>query len=143
MLPTPTQLVERFYGIVWNKADEAEARRILDADFRFRASLGPELRGPGGFIAYLRAVHAALEGFTCTIDDLIATDDRAAAKMIFHGRHRGKFFGIEPTGRDVRWSGGAFFTMSGGKITELWILGDVDAVKRQIMPEYQGESFSV
>jgi steroid delta-isomerase-like uncharacterized protein len=143
VLPAPIELVERFYNVVWNKADEGEARRILDADFRFRASLGPELRGPGGFIAYLRSVHVALEDFVCSIDDVIATDDRAAARMSFHGKHRAKFFGVAPTGREIRWTGAAFFTMSGGKITELWVLGDVDTVKRQVMPEHPTESFSV
>lgn len=64
MTPTATVLVERFYHRVWNKADEVEAHEILDIDFRFRGSLGPELRGPDGFIAYMRSVHAALEDFT-------------------------------------------------------------------------------
>lgn len=142
MSRAPVELVERFYDVVWNKADEAEARRILDADFRFRASLGPELRGPDGFISYLRSVHAALENFVCIIDDVVATENRVAARMSFRGRHRAKFFGAAPTGQEIRWNGAAFFTVSGGKITELWVLGDVDAVKRQVMPDHPTESFS-
>ena len=143
MPATPHQLVERFYHRVWNQADEAEARTILHPDFRFRASLGPELRGPGGFIAYLRSVRAALENFTCTIDELIATEDRAAARMSFHGVHRGKFFGIAPTGREIRWSGAAFFKIGNGMIAELWVLGDIEAVRRQLSPEQSLESFKV
>jgi steroid delta-isomerase-like uncharacterized protein len=143
MSATPRELVERFYHVVWNRADEAEARQILSADFRFRASLGPELRGPGGFIAYLRSVHAALENFTCTIDELIATDDRAAARMSFHGRHRATMFGIAATGRDINWSGAAFFKISDGMIAELWVLGDIEAVRRQLAPEQAVETFHV
>ena len=143
MSPTPRELVERFYYVVWNRADETEARKILSPDFRFRASLGPELRGPGGFIAYLRSVRAALPDFVCTIEEVIETDDRAAARMSFHGTHRAKFFGVEPTGRDIRWAGAAFFTVAGGQITELWVLGDVEAVRRQLAPEHAPESFSV
>jgi predicted ester cyclase len=142
-MPTAKDLVERFYNEVWNRADERVAREILDADFRFRASLGPELRGPDGFIVYLRAVHAAVGGFTCTIEDLIATQDRAAAKMLFHGSHRGKFFGAAATGREVRWSGAAFFTVRDGRIAALWVLGDIDGLKRQLMPERPAESFTV
>jgi hypothetical protein len=37
-----------------------------------------------------------------------------------------------PTGRQISWSGGAFFTMDGKQITELWVLGDIDGVKRQL-----------
>ena len=143
MSPKPRELVERFYNIVWNQVDEAEARRILSPDFRFRASLGPELRGPGGFIAYLRSVHAALENFTCTIEELIETEDRAAARMSFTGRHRGKMFGIAPTGRDIAWSGAAFFTIEDGMIAALWVLGDVEAVRRQLEPERAAETFQV
>jgi predicted ester cyclase len=129
------ELVERFYHRVWNRRDEIEAQRILDGGFHFRGSLGPELRGPGAFIAYMRSVNAALEDFTCQIDDVIASADRAAARMTFHGRHRGKFFGIEPTGREVRWSGAAFFKTRDSKIIELWVLGDVEAIRRQLEPQ--------
>ena len=74
---TEAEPVEQFYHRVWNGADEAEARRILGRDFRFRGSLGPELRGPDGFIAYMRAVHGALGGFTCHIEEIIAAADHA------------------------------------------------------------------
>jgi predicted ester cyclase len=140
---TASDLVGRFYDVVWNQANEAEARNILAPDFRFRGSLGSELRGPGGFIAYLRSVHAALENFICTVEEMIATPDRAACRMSFSGKHCGKFFGAAPTGRDISWNGAAFFTTAGGKITELWVLGDVDAVKRQVMPQHPAESFKV
>jgi steroid delta-isomerase-like uncharacterized protein len=140
---TATALVERFYDVVWNKADERAAREILDPTFIFRASLGPELRGPDGFITYLRSVHAALENFTCAIEDLIATEDRAAAKMRFTGTHRAKFFGIEATGRHIKWNGAAFFTAHGGRISELWVLGDVEAVMRQLMPERTPQGFAI
>jgi predicted ester cyclase len=125
-------LVERFYFEVWNRADERVAREILHCDFRFRASLGLERHGRDGFIDYMRSVHAALGNFTCTIDDLITTEDRAAARMTFKGVHRARFFDVEPTGREVRWAGGAFFTVAGTQIAELWVLGDVDSLKQQL-----------
>jgi predicted ester cyclase len=132
MQVTPKSLVERFYDEVWNRADESVAREILHPAFRFRASLGLEKRGPEGFIAYMRSIHAALGGYTCVIDDLVATEDRAAARMTFRGVHRGRFFGVEPSGREIAWAGAAFFKTEGGKIVELWVLGDVDGVKRQL-----------
>ena len=50
MTLTPSELVGRFYHEVWNRADEAVVREILDEDFRFRGSLGPECRGQDSFI---------------------------------------------------------------------------------------------
>ncbi len=129
---SPRELVERFYDEVWNQADAAAAKEILRADFRFRGSLGTESRGPEGFIEYTRSIHAALADYCCTIDDLIATSDRAAARMTFSGVHRGRLFSVDATGREIRWSGAAFFTTDRGQITTLWVLGDVDGVKQQL-----------
>ena len=136
MALTAAELVERFYHLVWNKADETEARKILASDFRFRGSLGPELHGPEGFIAYMRSVHETLGGFTCQIEEVIAAVDRAAARMTFHGRHRGKFFGIEASGQQIHWSGAAFFKTRDGKIIELWVLGDIEEIRRQLEPQH-------
>lgn len=143
MALTAGELVERFYYRVWNKADETEARRILASDFRFRGSLGPELRGPDGFIAYMRSVYDALGDFTCQIEEVIATVNQVAARMTFHGRHRGTFFGIAPSGREIRWSGAAFFKTHDGKIIELWVLGDIDEIRRQLDPQRRAVTFEL
>ncbi|MEI6641293.1 MAG: ester cyclase [Novosphingobium sp.] len=129
---TPTRLIERFYHEVWNRADEDVAREILAVDFRFRGSLGPEKHGVDGFIDYTRQVHAALAGYTCTILEIIEREERAAVWLRFAGVHRGKFFGVEATGREISWAGAAFFGFLEGRIAELWVLGDVDAVKAQL-----------
>ncbi len=126
------RLVERFYDDVWNKADEVAAAEILALEFRFRASLGPERIGPAAFIDYMRSIHAALRGYTCSIIDLIESGDRVAARMDFRGVHQGVFFGVPATGREIAWSGGAFFTTNGLQIVESWVLGDIDAVKQQL-----------
>ncbi len=132
MKSVPRILVECFYFEVWNRADERVAHDILRRDFRFRASLGPERQGPDGFIEYMRSIHAALGNYTCVIDDLITAENRAAARMTFKGVHCGRLFDVEPTGREVRWAGGAFFTTANGQISELWVLGDIDSLKQQL-----------
>jgi len=126
------QLVERFYYAVWNKADETVAYEVLHPDFEFRASLGPERHRPDGFIDYMRSIHAALADYECIIDDLIESGSRVAAQMRFRGIHRGLFFGVPATGREITWTGAAFFTIDADRIARLWVLGDIDAVKRQL-----------
>lgn len=132
MLTTPEALVRSFYDDVWNRRDEATAHAILAPGFAFRGSLGPERSGVEGFLDYMRSVHTALDGYTCTIEDLVATEGRVAARMRFAGRHQATFFGIEATGLEIAWAGAAFFTMAEGRIAKLWVLGDIDAVKRQL-----------
>src|SRR4051794_26538137 len=97
----PRRLVERFYYEVWNKGDEVVAREILAPDFRFRGSLGPEPTGSDGFIGYMHSIRTALADYECIIDDLIETGTRVAARMRFRGIHRGQFFGVPTTGREI------------------------------------------
>jgi len=132
MSNTPKQVVERFYHEVWDNADERVAREILDENFRFRGSLGPEKHGPDGFISYMRLIHEALGNYRCIIEDLVTTENRATARMTFKGTHQAKFFDVEATGREIVWAGAAFFTIVEGRILELWVLGDIDSVKQQL-----------
>jgi len=126
------RLVKRFYEEVWNKADEAVAREILHDDLSFRGSLGVVHTGREGFLQYMRATLTALAEYECVIEDLIASETRAAARMTFTGIHRGVFFGVPGTGRRISWAGNAFFSTDGRQITELSVLGDIDAIKRQL-----------
>jgi predicted ester cyclase len=80
----------------------------------------------------MRSIHAALADYRCIIEDLIVTESRAAARMTFKGLHCGRFFEALPTGREIRWTGAAFFTTDGKQIVDLWVLGDVDSVKKQL-----------
>ncbi len=127
-----TKLIHRFYNEAWNQNDDDCAREILHKDFGFRASLGPVRTGPEGFIAYMNEVRGGLPDFRCDIEEVIDAGSSAAAKMCFSGTHQGLFFDVPGTGKTITWAGGAFFKGDGRQITALWVLGDIDAVKRQL-----------
>ena len=125
-------LVQRFYGDIWNRCDFSVAEKILKPDFRFRGSLGSETIGIPAFLAYVESVHHALEGYRCTIEELVADNNHASARMTFAGRHRAPLFGVAATGRAVSWAGAAFFTVAQERIASLWVLGDIEGLKRQL-----------
>lgn len=129
-----TRLIERFYHEAWNEKDEDCAREILQKNFDFRGSLGPLRTGPEGFIRYMNELWIGLPDFRCDIEEVIDAGDNAAARMKFSGTHKGMFYGIPGTGKSIIWEGGAFFKGDGCQITALWVLGDIDAVKRQLGP---------
>jgi steroid delta-isomerase-like uncharacterized protein len=131
-LADPASLVQRFYAELWNRADLSVAQEILHPQLTFRGSLAAMACGRDGFLDYLRQVHAALADYRCTIDDLVATSDRAAARMTFTGIHRALFFGVPATGRRITWSGAAFFIIAERVIHKIWVLGDVDSIRQQL-----------
>ena len=126
------KLVERFYEELWNRANERVAYEILSENFKFRGSLGIEKQGPDQFLDYLRTIHKALKNYTCIIDDLVVDRDRVAARMTFKGLHRAEFLGKSATDKEISWAGAAFFKMDGQRISELWVLGDIDSIKKQL-----------
>jgi steroid delta-isomerase-like uncharacterized protein len=132
-VPASAQLlVERFYLEVWNHCDERLAREILHPALEFRGSLGTTLQGVEGFIGYLRAVHRTLGDYRCQIEDLIANETRAAARMRFGGLHREPLLGYPATHKPVSWPAGAFFSTDGDRITRIWVIADLDALTRQL-----------
>ncbi len=129
---SPSELVEAFYSDVWNRQDLNLAHKILSRDFKFRGSLGSEKQGVEGFLEYHSAVHAALGSYTCTIKNLICMDDGVAARLITRGIHQATLFGVSATHKEIEWGAAAFFRISEGQLSELWVLGDIDAVKQQL-----------
>jgi len=125
-------LVQRFYGEIWDRWDKDVAYEILTEDFLFRGSLGADRRGIDGFLDYVDRVRTALGDYRSDIGEMVEEPDRLAVKMTFSGDHRAEFFGVPATGKRISWSGAAFFGFRDGRISQLWVLGDIDAVKTQL-----------
>jgi predicted ester cyclase len=121
-----------FYDDVWNRRNKALVSSLCHEGFTFRGSLGSEKRGCAEFCDYLNAVTVALELYVCTVQALVVEADKAFAKVLFSGLHRAEFLGFPPTGKRVSWMGAGLFTFVGEKISDLWVLGDVDGLRRQL-----------
>jgi predicted ester cyclase len=128
----PEQAVRSFYDRVWNRLDKAAIPELMHPDITFRGSLGPSMKGHAAFADYVDMVTSALADYRCTVLDLVCEAERAFARMLFEGIHRGPFMDFAPTGRRVEWAGAALFTLKEGRIADLWVLGDVYGLREQL-----------
>ncbi len=126
------ELVQKFYDLIWNRHDKTAIPEILHESLEFRGSLGLDKTGHAGFIEYLDMVHEALGEYRCTIVEMVAERSRVFARMRFSGVHQGEFLGFRPTNRQVAWEGAALFGFKDRKISDIWVLGDVHALERQL-----------
>ena len=55
--------------------------------------------------------------------------------MRFHGIHRAELFGVPPSGRHVWWIGMPIFTFAGGKVRDLYVLGDIHGLIARLKGE--------
>jgi predicted ester cyclase len=91
-------LIARFYLEMWNRFDKTIFPDILTEDIRFRGSLGQYKNGYAEFGEYVDFIQRAFPDFSNEVEEIISEDDKAFAKLIYRGTHRGEVFGIEPTG---------------------------------------------
>jgi predicted ester cyclase len=126
------ELVQLFYEKFWNECDLGIAAEILDPNVTFRGSLGSGASGIQEVCDYVLMVTTALSGYRCEIEVLITEGDRAAAKVRFSGLHTGEFLGHLPTERHLEWIGTAFFAKNESKLSDIWVLGDLDSLRAQL-----------
>jgi steroid delta-isomerase-like uncharacterized protein len=130
--PGNVLLVERFYHELWDRFDKALIPELLTEDVRFRGSLGRHTVGHGPFAEYMDFVRHAFPDFTNRIEEIVSEGERSFARLTYRGTHRGELFGIPPTGRRVEYAGAALFHFRGGRIAEVWVLGDVYGLLQQL-----------
>lgn len=124
--------VRIFYKELWDRSDISLIPSLFHEDFTFRGSLGPVLVGYQEFSDYVMWLTQTLENYTSDIFALIEQGNQVAGKLRFHGIHRREFFGVPPTGRHVAWHGAPIFTFEGDRIRDLWVLGDIYGLMRQL-----------
>jgi predicted ester cyclase len=117
---------------MWNRWDETLFERLLDPDIELRGSLGQTRRGFAGIAAYMQFVRAAFPDFQNELELMVEEGDAVFARLRYTGTHRGAIFGVAPTGRRIEYAGAALFRFRGGRISSVWVLGDVDGLKQQL-----------
>lgn len=127
------EIVRKFYDAIWNNADKTVIPELLTEDFTMRGSLGiAQQGGHHGFVTYMDFVRRALGNYRCEIIEMVEEDNRLYARMLYSGVHQGELFGYAPTHGKIKWDGVAVFTFAEGRIADLWVLGDVHSVIKQI-----------
>lgn len=118
--------IRAFYAELWEQGDLSRLPALMHDDVAFQGTFGQVMHGHDAFAAYVRSVRLAFSVYRCEIRDLVARDDRVAARVGFSGRHdAGPFLDFPPSGRDLAWEGVGFFRLDGSRIRHLWVMGDM------------------
>ncbi|GGI97531.1 ester cyclase [Neoroseomonas lacus] len=118
--------IRAFYAELWEQGDLSRLPALMHEEVAFQGTFGQVMRGHDAFAAYVRSVRLAFSEYRCDVRDLLAQDDRVAARVGFSGRHEaGPFLDFPPTGRNLTWEGVGFFRLEAGRIRHLWVMGDM------------------
>ena len=134
---TVETLVRRFYDELWIRFDETLIPVLLTEDVTVRGALGRHAVGHAAFADYMRLVRSAFPDFEQTVEEVVvdAVGGSAFARLQCRGTHHGALLGLPATGRRVSYEAAARFETRAGRIADVWVLGDLHSLVRQIGTE--------
>jgi steroid delta-isomerase-like uncharacterized protein len=112
-------IVRRFFEIGPSKGDLDAANELLAPGFVLHVPL-PCSPGVRGIDEVISACRTAFQDLHVTVEDMVADEDRVAARFTARGIHMGAFMGLPPTGKPITMTGMEIFRLEKGKIAELW-----------------------
>ena len=117
----------------YNERDlEAEAA-VLAPGLVVHVSVAPgPLEGLEAWRQFTGAFSEAFPDVRLTIQDILSEGVMVAARVAFHGTHRGEFQGIPPTGKEVAFTSMEFNRVVGGQVEEHWVELDLLGLMQQL-----------
>jgi len=92
-----------------------------------------DLHGIEAMKAFATELREAFPDSRDPIDIQITEGDMVATRFTSRGAHRGKFMGVEPTGKELPWTGITIEHISAeGKIVESWANSDMMGMMEQL-----------
>ncbi|MCW5774300.1 MAG: ester cyclase [Rhodospirillaceae bacterium] len=101
--------------------DEAEFDAVMAEDYIQHNHLGNGRAPVKKMVASLRRAFPDLK---VAVEDMVAEGDRVAARVTITGTHRGRFLGVEPTGKPVTIRSVDIWRIEDGRLKEHWDVVD-------------------
>lgn len=111
-------VMRRFVEFI-NTGSKELAEELISPDAVFHVPGNPEpMRGPAGYLAVIGMMRSGFSDIQWTLEEMIAEDDKVAARFTMRGTHQGSFFGVPPTGKTIAVQALNFYRLSGGQFVE-------------------------
>ncbi|WP_419771432.1 MAG: ester cyclase [Candidatus Marinarcus sp.] len=125
-------LVKVYYEELWNKNNKEYIDILFDDNITFHGSLDINAVGKKEFEEYMDNILTGIPNLFHGIELMICEGDYIAVRAIYNGTHKGKIFNFEPTGNRIKYNGASFFKFKDGKIIDVWVLGDLNSLNKQL-----------
>jgi len=126
------QVMQRFVEFI-NTANEQLGNELINPNAIFYVPGNPEpMRGPAGYLTIIGMMRGGFPDIQWMLDDMVAEDDKVAARFTMRGTHRGKFFGVPATEKSIEVKAMNFYRFSNGQIIEEFGMPDMLGLLHQI-----------
>jgi steroid delta-isomerase-like uncharacterized protein len=117
----------------FNAGDTGKLLTIVAPDIVIHYAEMPEpLHGRDTWQHGFELVKRAFPDLEIQVDDLVAANDKVAARLTLRGTHQGEFQGIPSTGRTITYVSHEFYRVANGLFAEEWICSDMASLFSQL-----------
>jgi steroid delta-isomerase-like uncharacterized protein len=118
---------------VFNGRDAERAREFFTPDVVWHGGALGTISGVDNLVPVLDGFISALTDIQSEVQDVIASDDLVALRLLVNATHTGNLVGVPATGRSVRWDAVDIYRVNDdGKISEQWAFEDMAAILSQV-----------
>ncbi|HEX9057411.1 MAG TPA: ester cyclase [Ktedonobacterales bacterium] len=110
----------RYMDELYNKGNTAIVYELLAPNFVYHTATPPITKDREGIIQEATLLRTAFPDARITVDDLLIEGDKLAMLWTIRGTHKGDFYGVPPTNKQVTWSGIVLGRIVDGKNVEAW-----------------------
>lgn len=128
-------LVKKYYEELWNKQNKDYIDILFDNNITFRGSLNIETKGKKEFEEYMNNILFAIPNLYHGIEIMVFENDIVVTRAIYNGTHKGKLFDFEANNNRIKYNGASFFRFKDDKIVDIWVLGDLVTLHKQLSNE--------
>ena len=135
MSDLPRTVVHRFLDEVWHKGNLDAIEEFIAPDYirhESQTESGKDVYGPDGARQTIALVRGAFPDIHFTLEDVLVDGDKVVVRWTCRATHLGPFFGIEPTGNRVTFTGINIYRVANGKIVERWANEDGLSLMQQL-----------
>ena len=113
-------------------ADNDALDHLIAQDIIDHNAVAGQAPGRAGIKYWVTMMHDAFADLTGVVEDTVVEGDKIAARVTWHGTHRGDFVGIPGTGTEVSMQSVQILKFTDGLAREWWGTADVFGVLRQV-----------
>jgi steroid delta-isomerase-like uncharacterized protein len=129
------ELIRRWFEEVWNQGRADAIDEMFDENgVAHGLSDDPAnpIKGPTAFRPFHNLFREAFPNMMIVVEDVIAEDDKVAARCSVRAQHEGDFLGKAATQSPVDFTGIAIVRIYNGKIVEAWNNFDFMTLHKQV-----------
>lgn len=120
---------------LWNIGNLKRIPQIYSSKFIAHMPKGwaqSEFRGHEGVKEAILRIRNAFPDWHEQIEDIVVDQGKVVTRYVSTGTHKGRFIGVEPTGRTVKVDEISIYHLDSGLVVEQWCLTDDLSLAQQL-----------